>query len=174
MRRDFRQTYSVGLRGLKPCNNDLKIKFTDNQYTDKTEEFTVEVYAYDYDGKKFPCHMFTRIVHGEYPVDFFKEFEFEHPLKSRIEPCNKCVLRQHCPTCIGCNFQHRGKLNAMDTRRCRLHLVEMKVISTFQILYMTRKEVQHPLDEVEKLILQRALSTYDLVKNLKFSNFIQK
>ncbi len=158
----------------KPCNFFLKVFSAVDENIDRYCGAGTHMSAYDYDGKKFPCHMFTRIVHGEYPVDFFKEFEFEHPLKSRIEPCNKCVLRQHCPTCIGCNFQHRGKLNAMDTRRCRLHLVEMKVISTFQILYMTRKEVQHPLDEVEKLILQRALSTYDLVKNLKFSNFIQK
>lgn len=158
---------------VKPCQFFLKVFPGADENTDRYCGAGTHMSAYDYDGKKFPCHMFTRIVQGEYPIDFFKEFDFEHPLKNRKEPCNKCVLRHHCPTCVGCNFQHRGKLEAMDTRRCRLHLVEMKVISTFQILYMTQMETLRPLDEVEKLILQRALSTYTLVKKLKFSRFVQ-
>lgn len=157
----------------KPCPFFLKVFPAEGEKLDRYCGAGTHMSAYDYDGKKFPCHMFTRIVQGEFPVDFFKDFDFEHPLKDRFGPCSRCILRNLCPTCIGCNFQHRGKLNAMDTRRCRLHLVEMKVISTFQILYMTRLEETRPLKDEEKLILQRALTTYSLVKPLRFSNFAQ-
>ena len=154
----------------EPCQLFLKVFPAPGEKVDRHCGAGTHMSAYDYDGKKFPCHMFTRIVQGEFPVDFFREFDLEHPLKDRPRPCSECVLQNHCPTCIGCNFQQRGRLDAMDTRRCRLHLAEMKVISAFQILYITGRRERHPLKDQEKLILQRALSTYDLVKNLRFSD----
>lgn len=156
---------------FEPCQLFLKVFPAIDEKVDRYCGAGTHMIAYDYDGKKYPCHMFTRIVQGEYSIEFFKEYDFEHPLKERCPPCQKCVLKNLCPTCIGCNFHHRGKLGAMDTRRCQLHLAEMKVICTFQILYISKLAEQRPLEEYEKLILQRALATYNLVKNLKFSKF---
>lgn len=158
----------------EPCQLLLKVFPAEGEKIEQYCGAGTHMSAYDYDGKKFPCHMFTRIVQGEYPIDFFKEFNFEQPLRERTFPCCKCILQNYCPTCIGCNFQQRGNINALDTRRCRLHLAEIKVISTFQILYMTKREEQFPLTDKEKLILQRALSAYTLVKNLRFSDFKHK
>lgn len=155
---------------VEPCQFFLKVFPASGETVDRYCGAGVHMSAYDYDGRKFPCHMFTRIVCGEIPAERFREFDFERPLKDRLGPCAACTIRNHCPTCVGCNYQQRGKLNTMDTRRCRLHLAEMKVVSAFQILYLTRLEDRRPLGDQEKLILQRALSTYTLVKCLRFAD----
>jgi sulfatase maturation enzyme AslB (radical SAM superfamily) len=154
----------------EPCQLLMKVFPAPDEKLDKYCGAGTHMSAYDYDGMEYPCHMFTRIVHGEHPVDFYKQYDFEHPLKKAQGPCVKCALLNYCPTCIGCNFQHRGTLINRDLRKCKMVLAEMKVVSAFQILYMTNLSDKRPLDDKEKMILQRALSTYTLVKNRRFTD----
>ena len=130
--------------------------------------------AYDYDGKEFPCHMFTRIVNGEFDFDLYQLYDFERPIAQEHEPCSSCKLLYLCPTCIGNNLQNRGDVTARDLRSCGMYLAEAKVISRFQILYFTALSRQRPLVDEEKLKLQRAVLVFKLVHALHFGSFRNK
>lgn len=127
--------------------------------------------AYDYDGREFPCHMFTRIVNGDLNVDLYGMYDFERPILNEAPPCSGCKLLYLCPTCIGNNLQNRGDVTARDLRTCGMYLAETKVISRFQILYFTAMSKRRPLVDEEKLKLQRALPVFGLVRRLRFGCF---
>lgn len=88
--------------------------------------------TYDYEGKKYGCHLFTPIVLGDQAVEACR-LDFECEAAAKDEFCGECRLKGICPTCAGFNYRYRGKLSARDHRWCPMVLAQTRVACAFQI-----------------------------------------
>lgn len=89
--------------------------------------------AYDYNGKKYGCHLFTPLVLG---ANARTCDEIKFPRAVEDEFCRFCVLKSVCPTCAGFNYRDRGDIRLRDHRWCNLVLQQFKVTSVFQMKYI--------------------------------------
>ena len=81
-------------------------------------------HAYDIDGKKYPCHVFSgnTLKSNEWEkvscVDFHDDSMFDDP------DCKECPIHNICPTCYGMNFIERGSLYSRDKNMCKFIIAE--------------------------------------------------
>ena len=119
--------------------------------------------AYDIDGKKYGCHMFTPLVLGKDKAILADGVDWESSESIADDYCKKCVLRKVCPTCSGFNYKYRGDIAIRDKRWCPMILAEAMTSSEFQV------ERISSLDKLEKEDAehgQAALSAYGILKRL--------
>ena len=93
--------------------------------------------TYDYDGKKYGCHLFTPIVLGERAIES-KDIDFSCEDVQADPECAKCRLKSICPTCAGFNYRYRGALGKRDHRWCRMIAEQMRIACAFQIKKFSR------------------------------------
>lgn len=124
--------------------------------------------TYDTDGKAYPCHLFIPIVrcNDEYCIDNGR-IDFTDDRALIDDHCLACPLAKLCRTCYGYNLLDRGDVRARNLTKCKMLLVEMQVISSFQIQYfMQRKDSLSPAD-IEKL--DATVKAYEMLHNTRFS-----
>lgn len=123
--------------------------------------------AYDVEGRKYPCHMFSPIVLGRDSREELAKINFYNPEELIDESCLSCKMLRACPSCLGFNYLKRHDVRKRDKSMCKLLLAEAQVISAFQIeYYVKRKDV---LSEEDKVKLKAALKTYELLHEFKIS-----
>lgn len=124
--------------------------------------------AYDVDGNKYPCHLFSPIVLGRDAREELSKIDFYNPDELIEEECKQCKIVRVCPSCVGFNFFQRGDVKKRDKSMCRLLLAEAQVISAFQIeYYMRHKET---LSKEEKIKLKAAIKAYELLVDFDFES----
>ena len=126
--------------------------------------------AYDVDGRAYPCHMFLPIVHGKEVYDELNKIDFSDNDRMFDDSCRECKLRQICRTCYGFNFNERGDVSKRDKTTCEMQLVEVQVISAFQINYLMQKRKVQELNGKELLQLQAAVKCYQMFKDFSFES----
>ena len=119
--------------------------------------------AYDVDGRKYGCHMFTPLVLGKKKALVADAVEWESSEAVADDYCKDCVLRRFCPTCAGFNYRYRGKLADRDKRWCPMILAEAITACEFQIEYISTLD---KLNEQDAEHGQLALQAYDVLKNM--------
>lgn len=122
--------------------------------------------AYDIEGKKYPCHMFSPIVLGRDAREELSHINFYNPEELIDESCRSCKMLRVCPSCLGFNFFKRNDIRKRDKSMCKLLLAEAQVISAFQIEYYMKKK--DTLSNEEKVKLKAALTTHELLRQFEF------
>ena len=90
--------------------------------------------AYDYDGQVYPCQHFLPIAIGkERALESLKiNFpEYVTDSSAYSERCQKCVIRNVCPTCYGENFSSTGDIHKRDETLCTLFKIQFKALAYF-------------------------------------------
>lgn len=109
--------------------------------------------AYDIDGTPYPCIALTPIVTRSFmnnpSIDFISS-----PLDFQDPDCNKCILRNECPTCYGQNFIHRKAFALRDHNCCKMYKTELQVVAQMQIDYL--RQANNPLNAMQQQRLQAA------------------
>ena len=119
--------------------------------------------AYDVDGRKYGCHMFTPLVLGKENALVSDAVEWESQETVVDDYCKDCVLRRFCPTCVGFNYRYRGKLADRDKRWCPMILAEAMTACEFQMEYISALD---KLNEQDAEHGQLALQAYDVLKDM--------
>lgn len=118
--------------------------------------------AYDVDGQKYGCHLFTPVVLGEYAVDM-SQIDFSCETVTEDSFCKSCILKVVCPTCAGFNLRYRGDISARDHRWCGLMIAQFQVASIFQQKYIAALE--RPSDE-DVSRLWAAVKAYEVLSEI--------
>ena len=120
--------------------------------------------AYDIDGQKYGCHMFTPLVLGKGKDLLSDGIEWDSPKSTADEYCKNCVLRKFCPTCSGFNYKYRGDIAIRDKRWCPMVLAEALTACEFQV---ERIAAMDKLDQEDASHGQAALRAYNVLKNFE-------
>lgn len=121
--------------------------------------------TYDYDGRKYGCHLFTPVVLGDRAVEIDK-IDYES-CEATVDPdCADCRLKGVCPTCAGFNYRYRGALGKRDHRWCAMVDEQMKVACAFQIKKLSVQK-HHTSDEIA--YAKHALEAWPILENLTIS-----
>jgi radical SAM protein with 4Fe4S-binding SPASM domain len=96
--------------------------------------------AYDVDGKRYPCHLFTPLVLGDERAQGLSErIKFEDSTQHTDERCHGCSLLPICPTCYGFNFRDTGSISKRNSNTCKLFRTQMDVYSHFKTMQYRKK-----------------------------------
>ena len=124
--------------------------------------------TYDIDGRKYGCHLFTPVVLGDSRAEIDK-FDWENGDLYNDIRCDRCVLRQTCPTCAGFNFKYRGAIAKRDMRGCLMALARAISACEFQIrLIINRRSANLPHEDAVKA--QKAMEAYEILSKIDFPN----
>ena len=110
-------------------------------------------HAYDIDGKKYPCHVFSgnTLKSNEWEkvscVDFHDDSMFDDP------DCKECPIHNICPTCYGMNFIERGSLYSRDKNMCKFIIAEKIATCKLYKHRIMSKDI-NDISEQEYLILK--------------------
>ena len=66
-----------------------------------------DIVCYDYNGKEYPCHIFSPIAMNIEKALKSTTIDFEE-IRNHPSPCKKCKLNKVCSRCFGINFRDRG------------------------------------------------------------------
>ena len=119
--------------------------------------------AYDIDGQKYGCHMFTPLVLGKDKALLADSVEWDSPNSTADDYCKNCVLRGFCPTCAGFNYKYRNNLAVRDKRWCPMILTEALTTCEFQVEFIA---AMNQLDEQDAQYGKAALQAYGILKYL--------
>lgn len=119
--------------------------------------------AYDVDGQKYGCHMFTPLVLGEDKALLSESVDWSSLELTADNYCRNCVLRNFCPTCLGFNYKYRGGIAIRDKRWCPMVLAEAMVATEFQV---ERIAALDRLEKEDAEYAHAALSAYHILKSM--------
>ena len=124
--------------------------------------------TYDTDGTPYPCHLFVPIVrcNNEYRISNNK-IDFKDDRSLIDDNCLKCPLSKLCRTCYGFNLLDRGSVKSRNLTKCKMLLVEMQVISSFQIQYFMQRKMN--LTEIDLRKLHASLKAYQMLHSSEFN-----
>lgn len=122
--------------------------------------------TYDIDGRRYGCHLFTPVVLGDTRGEI-GNFDWANADVYNDERCNRCVLRQMCPTCAGFNFKYRGAIGKRDMRACLMALARAISTCEFHIQLITQRRSSE-LREEDAVRGQQALFAYEILKHIEF------
>lgn len=74
--------------------------------------------AYDTEGVKYPCHMFSSNTLETKKWQTIADADFADEAIYEDAACGECSIRRLCPTCYGMNFIERGNIRNRDKRLC--------------------------------------------------------
>ncbi len=149
---------------VKPCSllDINRIKSIANQ-TEETVRFCGAGYAmraYDCDGTCYPCHFFLPICVGDEKAEKSLSFDFSnYSLKQDQvdEKCQKCFIRNACPTCYGNNYATTGDIYRRDMRLCEMNMIQFRAIAYFAIKCFESKRLDEYTTAEQAAILKAAL-----------------
>lgn len=128
--------------------------------------------TYDTDGRKYPCHLFLPIVHGNDDYEKISNLDFTANDSLITDECVKCPIVRLCRTCYGYNYLERGHIAKRDKSRCKMYLIEAQVVSAFQINYLMAKQDTCALSAEELLMLKSAVICYEKTKDISIDSFV--
>lgn len=124
--------------------------------------------AYDVDGTKYGCHMFSPLVLGKNAVKLEDIKDWSDREFFTDSTCKGCGLSEWCPTCIGFNMLTRGAVDRRDHRWCSMVAAQALVACEFQLEYFAKLTPRAELTENEGITLKAALQAYNYLKNIDF------
>lgn len=77
-----------------------------------------DIVCYDYNGRTYPCHIFSPITIGEDMANKACDLDFIKIEQNNKSACVNCVLRKLCLKCYGINYRDRGDCNAQSPFGC--------------------------------------------------------
>lgn len=138
-----------------------------SDYPPKNCGVGTNVGIYDTDGKMYPCHLFLPIVHGgEIADSVVSTIDFTRDEQLISPDCLSCPISKLCRTCYGFNLLERGDIRARNRSKCKMQLIEIQVISSFQIQYFLSRE--NTLKEEDRSKLMAAMKAYEISHNSSF------
>lgn len=87
--------------------------------------------VYDYDGKKYPCHLLSPLVLDDTQLKAAGA-EWNHA-KDFCEPCRSCSFNSICPSCAGHSFCRMGTICRREPQICALFKRQLYYACMFQI-----------------------------------------
>lgn len=152
---------------LKPFNLLTRFLDIDISATSQQEKWCgtgKHMVAYDIDGKKYGCHMFTPLVLDQRALAV-EDVDWDSPKVITDDFCNNCVLKRFCPTCAGFNYRYRDNLASRDKRWCTMVLAEALTACEFQIERLAKMVSLEPLDAK---YAKAALQAHAILRQLDF------
>ena len=118
--------------------------------------------AYDVDGRKYPCHMFTPLVRGcddwaDKPLVRGNGWRFSD------RKCDDCILKNWCSTCCGFNLLKRDGLNMRDHGACEMVFAEAREFCDFQLSYYDKHRTRITSADADQLAA--ALAAHEVLFN---------
>ena len=108
-------------------------------------------WVFDVDGQYYPCHMLSPLVLTVQQLASLKSCMFGCDCDFSDPRCKNCPFVTDCPTCIGCNYIHRGDPGRRDFTHCCL--MEAEVRATMR-LELKRLKIKDKLNSEDALLLQ--------------------
>lgn len=119
--------------------------------------------AYDSNGVRYACHMFSPVVVGERAMPL-EHMLNENEYDAANPACDECALNKLCGGCIGVNYKDRGAINAFDSRMCKMTLVQLKAACEFQLRALYQRKDR--LSAYDMLRLKEALAAKEILSSL--------
>lgn len=105
--------------------------------------------VFDVDGQSYPCHILSPLVLSANQLHEIRRGLITKTTDFSDTECKNCPYTSSCPTCIGCNYLYRGKLQKRDKTHCRVMRQEVKAYMKMEILRLKAKECISPEDATE-------------------------
>lgn len=127
----------------------------------------VQMVAYDTEGTLYPCHFFQGMTVGQHQYSNMERKDFTNIQEELSEDCQKCILRNSCPTCYAYNYTSTGKYGSKDQNMCELKKImavatSKRIFSQISEKYIDKTEINN-LEDREYIraihIIQRAVRT---------------
>ncbi len=154
--------YYIENPNIKPCSMiDLpfeKIAYdNDGTTTQKWCGAGTNMHTYDVAGNKYGCQFFMPLSIGEEKAKAIKDavLPLFIPIELIDEKCQKCVIRDVCPTCYGSNYASTGDLYKKDDNLCKLTKIILKARSYCKALQYEKGMLN--LNEQEEQLLLRSI-----------------
>ena len=125
----------------------------------------VSMCCYDPDGRRLPCHRFSRFSTN-------KIYEGEKSIGQSIyTKCDNCIFIDACPTCAGYNWQINGHPESRTSYHCEF--IKLQFLATAKLKYLmndslVNKLVENKLEEKNKI----SLKYYDTLLDLQASYYV--
>lgn len=74
---------------------------------------------YDFNGKEYPCHLFSPLVLNTSEIERLNDIDFNDTAFFENKMCNLCRLFNICPTCYGMNLKHLRHVSERDIFHCK-------------------------------------------------------
>lgn len=111
-----------------------------------------DIVCYDYNGKKYPCHIFSPIAMDVAKSMKSTAIDFEE-IRNNSGPCKRCVLNNVCSRCFGINYRDRGdcmKPSAFDCAQFKLFFFANCKIQT----RLAMKNNDHQMQEIMSNVIR--------------------
>ncbi|MDE5807133.1 MAG: 4Fe-4S cluster-binding domain-containing protein [Muribaculaceae bacterium] len=98
------------------------------------------MFAYDPDGKKYPCQMFAPFSLPSHRWEAIKHTDLRaDKLFYSDEDCIECGIRNLCKKCPGLNYKERGDTGKRDKRLCNFIRAEYLAAAEYKINILLKK-----------------------------------
>ena len=113
--------------------------------------------VFDTNGQSYPCHILSPLVLDEEKLQVIRNGLVSKTTDFSDTDCANCPYTSSCPTCIGCNFLYRGKLQKRDKTHCRIMKKEVKAFIKMEVMRLKAKDKIMPedateIDSIKKLV----------------------
>ncbi|MCD7836055.1 MAG: radical SAM protein [Lachnospiraceae bacterium] len=144
----------MGIETINPLKKDF------NSYCGAGDKLI----CYDWDGKKYPCHMFSPLSMSAEKAKLSNDLVFNGKIDREMlnEECKNCPAIQVCPSCEGMNFEARGNAYANDRDYCRF--IKIQVLANAAFRFKQYKLGQLELTDEEEY---RLLNNIRLIQRLQ-------
>ena len=128
------------------------ILYKDSQ--DHTCRVGRDIICYDYNGKEYPCHIFSPIAMNAEKSFRSRKIDFEQ-IRKNTSPCTKCILNKVCSRCFGINYRDRGdcmKPSAFDCAQFKLFFFANCKIQTRLAIKNNDVQMQQIMNNIIKML----------------------
>lgn len=113
--------------------------------------------VFDTDGKSYPCHILSPLVLVGNKLQEIKNGLIAKTTDFSDTDCAHCPYSSSCPTCIGCNYIYRDKLQKRDKTHCQIMKTEVRACIKKEVLRLKAQKYISPedateIDSIQKLI----------------------
>lgn len=113
--------------------------------------------VFDINGKSYPCHILSPLVLKGEKLKKIKRGLINSESNFADSDCFDCPYSIECPTCIGCNYLYRGRINKRDKTHCKIMKVEVMAAIKMEVEKLKLKDEFTPhdaslVDSITKII----------------------
>lgn len=95
--------------------------------------------VFDIDGESYPCHILSPLVLMDNKLQEVKKGLISKTTDFSDTDCAHCPYTSSCPTCLGCNFLYRNKLQKRDKTHCLIMKTEVRAFIKKEVLRLKEK-----------------------------------
>lgn len=96
--------------------------------------------VFDTDGRSYPCHILSPLVLEGRQLQEIQGGLFSKTKDFSDSDCSSCPFASSCPTCLGCNYVHRGQLQKRDKTHCLIMKKEVKAFIKKEVIRLKEKK----------------------------------